>query len=143
MKTSVTKNGGGFNFKKAFIIFFAALFAFLAISTLYQVGNGGWETAVNFQNRRFEARSSGDISTMLELRASRGFTRGANGAITRNPGDRILHGFAGIMTRFNMTGFNVFAVFAILFRITFVVLVISCVYVQAQNRINRYPQHER
>ena len=139
MKTTATEKDGGFNFKKAFIIFFAALFAFLAISTLYQVGSGQWETAVDYQNRRFEARSSGDISTMLELSVSRGLNR----AFTRNPGDRILFGFAGMMARFNMTEFNAFTVFTILFRITFVVLVISCVYVQVQNRINRSLEQER
>ena len=139
MKTtaSATEKNGGFNFKKAFIIFFAALFAFLAISTLYQMGSGRWEAAVDFQNRRFEARSSGNISTMLELRASRGL----NGAFTRNPGDRILFGFAGMMTRFNMTEFNMFRVFAILFRITFALLVISWVFVKVQNRMNRTAQH--
>ena len=130
MKTSAAEKTEGFNFKKAFVIFFAALFAFIAISTLYQAANGRWETAVNLQNRSVEARSRGDISTMLELRAS----RGSNGTITRNPGDRVLFGFAGMMTRFNMTEFNAFTVFAILLRITFVVLVISLVYVKAQNR---------
>ena len=126
------------SFKKAFIIFFAALFAFLAISTLYQAANGGWETAVNLQNRRFEARSNGDISTMLELRASKGLNR----SFTRNPGDRILYGFAGAVTRFSRTEFNVFRVFGVLFRITFVVLVASWVLVRMRNRINRTPQQE-
>jgi len=137
MKTSVTENGGGFDFKKAFVIFFVALFAFLAISALYQAGSGGWERAVDFQNRRLEARSSGDISAMLGLRVSRGL----NGAFTRNPGDRILYGFAGVMTRFNSTEFNVFGVFGILFRITFVVLVASWLFVRVQNRKNRTLPH--
>ena len=135
MKTSTTEKSGRFNFKKAFIIFFAALFAFLAIPTLYQAANR-WETAVDFQNRRFEARSSGDISTMLGLRAS----RGSNGAFTRNPGDRILYGFAEVVTRFKEPNF-VFGVFAILFLITFVLLVISWVFVKVQNRINRTALH--
>ena len=137
MKT--TEKIRSFNFKRAFIIFFAALLSFIAIATIVQVANGQWETAVNAQNSRFEARSSGDLSAMLELRAS----RGSNGMIARNPGDRILYGFAGMATRFNMTEFNVFTVFAILFKIVFVVLVISFVYAKVQNRKNRTPQNER
>ena len=141
MKTTATatatENGGGFNFKKAFIIFFVALFAFLAIYTLYQMGSGQWETAVDYQNRRFEARSSGDLFTMLELRISRGLNR----AFTRNPSDRILYGFAEVVTRFNKEPSFVFGIFVILFLITFVVLVISWVFVRVRNRINRTPQH--
>ena len=127
-----------FNFKKAFIVFFAVLLAFIAIATMVQVANGQWEAAVNAQNSRFEARTSGNISSMLELRAS----RGAGGAFTRNPGDRVLYGLAGMMARFNRAEFNVFTVFGTLFRVAFVVLVISWVYAKVQSRKNRTPQHE-
>ena len=138
MKASVTEKAGGFNFKKAFIVFFAALLAFIAIATIFQAANGGWETAVNVQNSRFEARSSGDISSLLELRVS----RGANGAYARNPGDRVLNGFAGLSTRMNMTEFNVFTVFSILFTLAFWVLVITWVYAKVQNRKKKKLQQE-
>ena len=136
MKASIETQG--FNFKKAFIVFFAALLAFIAIATIFQAANGQWETAVNAQRSRFEARTSGDMSSMLELRAS----RGANGAFTRNPGDRVLFALAGMITRFNMTEFNAFTAFAILFRIAFVALVVSWLCTKARSRGNRTPQHE-
>ena len=137
MKASNETNRS-FNFKKAFIVFFAALLVFIAIATIVQVANGRWEAAVNAQNSRFEARPGGDISTMLELRASRDVNR----AFTRNPGDRVLYGLAGMMTRFNRAEFTAFSVFGALFRIAFVVLVISWLYTKLQNRNNKTPQHE-
>lgn len=120
-----------FNFKKAFIALFAALFVFLAISTIYQAADGQWETAVNFQKSRIEAWSSGDISSMLKLSVSR-FTNG--GVFNRNPGDRVLYGLAGLMARIDRVEFNVFTIISILFKAAFVILILSWVYVKALNR---------
>ena len=121
----------GFNFKKAFIIFFAALLAFTAITVIYGLSTGGWQEAMGLQNSRMEARASGDIFSIFELRAENA-GRG-QGTI----GDRVLRGFAGLTTRITSAEFTVFNFIAMLFKITFVALIATFVYTKVQNRRKR------
>ena len=125
-----------FNFKRAFIIFFAALLAFIAITVIYGLLTGGWQEAVEFQNNRMDARLSGDISSMIELRLE-GAGRGQS-----TIGDRVLRGFAGVTVRMTSAEFGVFNLITILFQITFVALVAKFVYSKAQNRVKGRVQNE-
>jgi len=123
MKTT-TEKIRGFNFKQAFLIFFAALLIFTAISVVYQLANGGWQEAIEFQNSRMELRASGDHASAREWRAE----RMQQGPFT--VGDRVLHSAA----RFVSPDFNAFHLIGGVFHVTFVVLAAMFIYAKVQNR---------
>lgn len=123
---------GGFNFKKAFIIFFAALLAFIAITVIHGLSTGGWQEAVELQNTRREVTLSGDLSSILEFRAERA------GRGQSTIGDRVLFSLA----RVTSSDFNAFNIIGTLFQITFVALVAAFVYSKVQNRVKGKVQNE-
>ena len=130
----------GFNFKRAFIIFFAAFLVFTAITIIRGLSTGGWQEAVEFQNNRMEARLSGDISSVIELRLEEAGRR--RGTV----GDRALRSFAGFTTRMTSAEFGTFNFMNMFFRIAFLTLAAAFVYTKMQNRgkgkgRNEYQQH--
>ena len=128
MTNSTHEKSGGFNFKKAFFIFFAALLVFTIISVIYGLSTGGWQQAVDFQNSAIDARSSGDISTIFGLAAERASLG------SRTIGDRALFGIAGLSTRIASPEFTVFHFIGTLFQIAFVALIGTFIYTKVQKR---------
>ena len=128
MTNTTHRKSGGINFKKAFLIFFAALLIFTVISAIHGISTGGWERAVNFHNIAVDARASGDISAIFGLAAE----RAQLGPITM--GDRALYGIAGLTTRITSAEFTIFHFIGTLFQITFVALVGIFIYKKVQNR---------
>jgi len=128
MKPTVTEKIRGFNFKRAFLIFFAALFIFTAISVVYQLSSGGWQEAQALQSYRMDLRASGDLTSAREWRAERQH----HGSFT--VGERVLHSAAGLTTRLSAPDFNAFHLIGGLFHISFIALAAAFIYAKVQNR---------
>jgi len=140
MTNTTNEKSRGFNFKKAFLIFFAALLVFTAISVIYGLSTGGWESAVSFQSSAIDARSSGDISTIFGLAAERAQLG------SRTIGDRALFGIAGFTTRISSADFTIFHFIGTLFQIAFVALIGTFIYTKVQKHrkskmVNEHQQH--
>ena len=139
------------NFKKAFIVFFAALFVFGVVSVSYSAATGGWERAVSFQESRiqfrqgqgylaaqdaFALRSRGHFGRGVLSRGNHALIEADSSVITARAtmGDRILGSFAALGNRITSGDFSIFNLVGRLFMLTFNVLLAAWVYLDSQKR---------
>jgi len=120
----------GINFKKAFLVFFAALLIFSIVSAAFAAANGGWSAAVEQEQMRREARSSAYHREYgrHHRRSSETSTYGrrhGQSASTNRP----LQSMARTYVRATSVEFDAFNIIGGIFRIIFVVLIILWVYV--------------
>jgi len=136
MKKSIAE---GINFKKAFLVFFAALLIFSIVSAAFAAVNDGWSAAVEQEQTRREARSSayhGEYSrhnrTSSEARTydRRTYNRRGHGQSAAT--SRLLQSTARTYVRATTVEFDAFNIIGSIFRIIFVVLIILWVYVSSK-----------
>ncbi|MCL2568968.1 MAG: hypothetical protein FWE12_06005 [Oscillospiraceae bacterium] len=139
------------NFKKVFIVFFAAFFLFSAVSLIFAASDGGWTEAVQIERNHLEARNHvtlreghtrgwhghsghGAMRTNL-VESALAETNGMSEEVvtrTRGTENRILHSVARSYVRMTSADFGIFNVFNFLFRAVFTLLLALWVYVDSK-----------
>jgi len=141
------------NFKKVFIIFFAAFLVFTAVSFVYAASSGQWSEAVHFEQSRIEARNSSAISELGSTRrhfshsnqervtlvnesdATQADTGSASDEVTvpvRAPGSRLMRSAARTYVRVTSADFGVFQMFRLLFHAVLTMLLALWVFVDSK-----------
>jgi len=131
------------NFKKVFIIFFAAFLIFTAVSTIFAISDGQWNDAVTFEQNRLEARNESghtrwrgrahhDRALLSPSQAETNDTLTETLTSTPAPGNRLLRSLARSYVRITATDFSVWNVFRALFHITFTALLALWVFVDSK-----------
>ena len=141
------------NFKKVFLLFFAAFLLFSTLSFAFAASDGGWGEAVRFEQNRLETRErmSGHeertrgrawragrhdralpltLAAPLEAEANR--TSDEMSTAARGSNNHLLRGLARAYVRVTSPDFGVFDVFGHLFRVGFTLLLALWVYADSK-----------
>ena len=131
-------NIANFNFKRAFLILFAAFLLFSAVSFAFAASGGGWSEAVQSEQNRLETRVHLRGHSAHHHRAAHLNSAEASGTssetitLTRSSDNRLLGGLARTYVRVTSDDFGVFHVFHFLFRAVFTFLLALWVYVDSK-----------
>jgi len=140
------------NFQKVFLLFFAALLLFSALSFAFAASDGGWTEAVQLEQHRLETRSRAvyeeqtrgghgrhfrharmaSQSSVASTEAEAGGISDEGVAARRGVENHLLRGVARTYVRVTLPEFGVFDVFGFLFRAVFTLLLALWVYVDSK-----------